>query len=453
QVFRPLWGRRDACGPRGEEVAMTVFDLAALVLENLARRKGRVVLTAVGVIIGTAAVVLLVSLGVGLQQNAASQLGGIGDLTKIQVYPFYGEPDPNTGAPSSSTPLTDDTVAQLQALEGVAAVIPQDYLQSWGFLTVGRVQGGGQFIGVGTDDLTNLGVRAQAGSLAVARGGLVVGSAIPQSFFDPFAPPADGPPEPIDLLDKQVTLTLVKWASDGTEVRKTIRTRVTGIIAETRDEPDWSVYLPLDELSGYNAWVSGQPIDRSKVGYPQLVVRATSVETVLDVTEQISALGYQAYTPQSFVQGINGFYTVLQIIFGGVGAIALLVAAIGIANTMTMAILERTREIGLMKAVGATNRHVLAVFLGESAGIGFLGGLGGVTLGWGLGQVANVFVLAYLAGQSVETGAPPPSVAVSTPLWLPLFALLFATLVGLLSGLYPALSAATLSPMRALKYE
>lgn len=411
------------------------------------------VLTAVGVIIGTAAVVLLVSLGNGLQQNAANQLGGIGDLTKIQVYPFYGEPDPNTGAPSSTSLLNDDTVAQLQALPGVTAVIPQDYLQSWGFMTVGRAQGGGQFIGIGTDDLSNLGVRAQAGSLALQRGGLVVGSSIPTSFYDPFAPPTDGPPEPIDLLDKQVTITIVKWDMDGVEVRKTIRARVTGIIAETRDEPDWSVYLPMSELTGYNAWITGQPIDRNKVGYQQIVVRTASVENVLDVADQITALGYQAFTPQSFVQGINGFYTVLQIIFGGVGAIALLVAAIGIANTMTMAILERTREIGLMKAVGATNRHVLAVFLGESAGIGFLGGLGGVSLGWGLGQVANVFVMAYLAGQSVETGAPPPSIAVATPAWLPVFALVFATIVGLLSGLYPALSAATLSPIKALKYE
>ena len=432
---------------------MSVWDLVSLVLENLARRKGRVVLTAVGVIIGTAAVVLLVSLGVGLQQNAANQLGGIGDLTKIQVFPAYGEPDPNTGIPSTSSLLTDDTVAQLRGLAGVTAVIPQDYLQSWGYITVGRAQGGGQFIGVDTNDLTNLGVRAQAGSLAIKRGSIVVGSSVPQSFYDPFAPPSNEPPEPVDLLDKQVTITLVKWASDGTEVHKTIRATVSGIIAETRDEPDWSVYMPLSEITGYNTWISGQPIDRNKVGYPMIIVRATSVEEVLDVTDQISALGYQAYTPQSFVQGINGFYTILQVIFGGVGAIALLVAAIGIANTMTMAILERTREIGLMKAVGATNRHVLSVFLGESAGIGFLGGLGGVLLGWGLGQVANVFVLAYLAGQSIETGAPPPSVAVSTPGWLPLFTLVFATIVGLLSGLYPALSAATLSPIKALKYE
>jgi putative ABC transport system permease protein len=229
--------------------------------------------------------------------------------------------------------------------------------------------------------------------------------------------------------------------------------RVGGIIAEARDEPDWSIYMPLGEMEGYNTWATGQRIDRQKNGYPNIVVRVSDIDQVIDVTEQITTMGYQAYTPQSFVQGINGFYLVLQVVFGGVGAIALLVAAIGIANTMAMAILERTREIGLMKAVGATNRHVLSIFLGESAGIGFLGGLGGVLLGWGLGQVVNVFALAYMAGQSVTTGAPPPSVAVSTPAWLPPFTLVFATIIGLLSGLYPALSAATMAPVTALKYE
>jgi putative ABC transport system permease protein len=143
----------------------------------------------------------------------------------------------------------------------------------------------------------------------------------------------------------------------------------------------------------------------------------------------------------------------MQIIFGGVGAIALLVAAIGIANTMAMAILERTREIGLMKAIGATNRDVLSIFLGEAAGIGFLGGLGGILIGWLGGQLLNIAALAYLTEQAVQNGGAPPGVAVFTPTWLPPFALLFATLVGLLSGLYPALRAATLMPVTALKYE
>ena len=167
----------------------------------------------------------------------------------------------------------------------------------------------------------------------------------------------------------------------------------------------------------------------------------------------IQPLEFNPQTDQTYVQGMNSFYTILQAVFGGVGAVALLVAAIGIANTMAMAILERTREIGLMKAVGATNKDVLSVFLGEAAGIGLIGGLGGVILGWSAGQVINVVVLVYMAGQSVQQGMPPSSVAVSTPTWLLGFALLFAVLIGLLSGIYPALQAATLIPAKALKYE
>jgi putative ABC transport system permease protein len=433
---------------------MNFFDLFSLIVENLARRKGRVALTAVGVIIGTAAVVLLVSLGVGLQQNAASQLGGIGDLTKIQVWPNYGEWDPVTGEPSSFAPLTNQTVADISALPGVTAVIPQDYFQGGTIMNVGQLEGGSQIIGIGTDDLSNLGLQAQAGSLALERGTVLVGAMVPQNFYNPRLRPGQEPPPPPDLMGQQISITLIKWSpTDGTEIRKQIRVRVAGIIAEARDEPDWSIYMPLSEMEGYNTWVTGQRTDRQKNGYPNLVVRVSDIDQVIDVTEQITTMGYQAYTPQSFVQGINGFYLVLQVVFGGVGAIALLVAAIGIANTMAMAILERTREIGLMKAVGATNRHVLSIFLGESAGIGFLGGLGGVLLGWGLGQVVNVFALAYMAGQSVQTGAPPPSVAVATPAWLPPFTLVFATIIGLLSGLYPALSAATMAPVTALKYE
>jgi putative ABC transport system permease protein len=432
---------------------MSLLDLLTLIVDNLARRKARVGLTAVGVIIGTAAVVLLVSLGFGLQQNAASQLGGIGDLTKITVWPQWGDWDPATGEMMSTLLLTDRTAADIQAIPGVTAVIPQDYFQGWGYMTVGRLEGGGQIVGIGTADLGNLGVTAREGDLELHKGTIIVGAAVSQNLWDPRARPGQEPPPPPELYDQTVSLTFVKWTSDGNEVRKTVRARVGGVLAEMRDEPDYSIYLPLEEMTALNTWARGQRVDRNKDGYPNFIVRVTDLNRVVEVADQITAMGYQAYTPQAFVQGISGFYLVLQLIFGGVGAIALLVAAIGIANTMAMAILERTREIGLMKAVGATNRDVLTVFLGESAGIGFLGGLGGVLLGWGLGQVANVFVLAYLAGQAAQTGGPPPTVAVVTPLWLPLFVLIFATIVGLLSGLYPALSAATLSPITALKYE
>ncbi len=443
---------------------MKPFDLIALIFENLGRRKARVALTAIGVVIGTAAVVVLVSLGIGLQQNANQQLGGIGDLTQIQVYPNYGSPEGGPvfvsggggggGQPPPTQKLiTDESLREMAAIPGVVAVIPRDYLQGGAMLSFGKLEGYGNFIGIGLKDLSELGLNANGGTLALAKGTVVVGMNVPQGFYDPRVRPGQEPPPPPDLLDQQIKLTLIKYSPEGVESRRSFQLRVVGVIAETRGESDFSVYASLDDVVAWNQWLLGRRVNRNRDGYAQAIVKVDSVEHALEVNDQITALGYQAFTPQSFVQGINSFFIVLQVVFGGVGAIALLVAAIGIANTMAMAILERTREIGLMKAVGATNRDVLSVFLGEAAGIGFIGGVGGVALGWSAGQIINVFALAYLAGQAAQTGGLPPTVAVYTPLWLPIFALVFATFIGLISGLYPALRAATLVPVTALKYE
>lgn len=409
--------------------------------------------------IGTAAVVLLVSLGVGLQRNAESQLGGIGDLTKITVYPGYDESQAVSMGPGlavsdqPATQLNSAALDTLAALPGVMAIVPQDYFQGGAIMRTGRLEGGGSIIGIGTDDLANLGVTAAQGVTELRPGTVIVGSQVASNFYDPSARPGQESPGPPELYDRMVIMTWLKWDDQGNEIRKTSRVLVAGVLAEVGDEPDWSVYMPLSDIDGFNAWATGKRVDRSKSGYNQVVVKVSNVDDVLDIADQITALGFQAYTPQSFVQGITGFYSILQLAFGAMGAIALLVAAIGIANTMTMAILERTREIGLMKAVGANNRDVLAIFLGEAAGIGFIGGLAGLAVSWALGQVLNVLVLSYMAGQAVQSGGLPPTSAVVTPLWLPLSALLFATLMGLVSGLYPALNAATLAPVTALKYE
>ena len=431
---------------------MTISDLISLILDNLSRRKGRVALTAVGVIIGTTAVVILVSLGAGLQRDARDRFNNIGDLTLIQVWPGFSEPGPGGGEPSQS-PLTNQTVADIAAIPGVASVIPQDGLRSWAVLNLGQLEGSGNMLGVPSDALHHLGLTAQGGTLDLKRGSIVVGYTVPNNFYSPRPRPGQEQPPPPELVDKQITMSLVKYSEDGVEIRKKVRVYVAGMIAETRGEADYSIYMPIEDMDGYNAWITGKRINHDTEGYFSLAVKASELENVVDIADQIVDMGYTAYTQQSTVENVTGFFTILQVVFGGVGAISLLVAAIGIANTMAMAILERTREIGLMKAVGATNRHVLSVFLGEAAGIGFIGGLGGVAIGWGLGQVLNVLIMAYLAGQSVQNGSPPPTVAVYTPLWLPIFALIFSTIIGFLSGLYPALSAATLAPVTALKYE
>ena len=451
---------------------MRFLDLVRLILENLGRRKARVALTAVGVVIGTAAVVVLVSLGIGLQRNATAQLGGIGDLTRIEVMPTYGEEQfvgggggggggmvaavaggGGPGFPSGSHLITEQALVDMAALPGVSGVYPRDYLQGPATVSFGRLESYPQFIGVQPDYLTDFEFEMQSGVSTLYNGTVVIGAMVGQNFYDPNPRPGQEPSPPPELFDQTLRLTLMRWSEDGTETRRTISLHVVGVIAETGSEPDYSIYLSLDEVTAWNQWFQGRRIDRNRDGYSMAVVKVADTSQVLDVADMITALGFQAYTPQQFVQGINSFFVVLQVVFGGVGAIALLVAAIGIANTMTMAILERTREIGLMKAVGATNRDVLAIFLGEAAGIGLVGGLGGAALGWSAGQIINVLALGYLAGQAAQTGGLPPSVAVYTPSWLPVFALLFATFIGLVSGLYPALRAATLVPVTALKYE
>ncbi len=440
---------------------MKFLDLVRLVFENLGRRKARVGLTAFGVVIGTSAVLVLVSLAIGLQRNANEQLYGIGDLTQIQVYPNYGSEGDirpyggggGGGGGSTATLITNQTLKDFAAIPGVAAVVPRDYFNGGLMMQMDRLEGYGSVIGIGLTNLTDLGLTARVGTTEITKTTVVVGSQVALNFYDPRLRPGQEPPAPPDLMGQTIRIVLIRWNQDGTETRKTIQARVVGVLEESRGEADWSIYLPLEEVTKWNEWALGRRINRDKDGYNQVIVKAADPRATLDITNIIVEMGYQAYTPQSFVEGINSFYLILQIIFGGVGAIALFVAAIGIANTMTMAILERTREIGLMKAIGATNRDVMSIFLGEAAGIGLVGGLGGVLFGWTAGQIINVLALAYLAGQSASQGGPPPSVAVYTPAWLPIFVVVFATLIGLLSGLYPALRAATLVPIQALKYE
>ncbi len=445
---------------------MKFLDLFRLIFGNLSRRKGRVALTAIGVVIGTAAVVILVSLAIGLQKSATDSLYGIGDLTQIDVMPAYGggmggggggpfiaQASGVSGQLAQPVLLTNSALDQLRAIPGVKVVIARDYLNAGVVIRYQHLEGGMNIIGVATDDLSNLGLGTSQGVTALSKGSIVIGAMTPNNFYDPHLRPGQEPPPPPDLMDQQIQLVVLKYDQNGNETRKTLSLRVAGIINETGGEPDYSVYLPMELTKSLNEWATGTRINYNKDGYSQVIVKVEDAGQALEIADQITALGFQAITPQSYLQGINSFFVVLQVIFGGVGAIALLVAAIGIANTMAMSILERTREIGLMKAVGATNRDVLSIFLGEAAGIGFIGGLGGIVIGWLAAQGMNVLAIVFLANQASQQGGAPPSVAVYTPIWLPIFALIFSTLIGMLSGLYPALRAATMIPVNALKYE
>jgi len=335
----------------------------------------------------------------------------------------------------------------------VVTVIPRDYLYGGGALQYGKLETYAGIMGIGTKDLSILDYQLDKGTLTLEKGTAIIGGWAAKNFYSTKPRPGEEMvTQAPDILGQTLRMTMYKWTDDGQQITKTVSLRIVGILKETRGETDSMCYITMEDLTAWNEWASGTRINRNKDGYSMAIVKVDNVDNVLDIAQQINDMGFMASTPQEYVQGINSYFTVLQIVFGGIGAISLLVAAIGIANTMTMAILERTREIGLMKAVGATNRNVLTIFLGEAAGIGFVGGLGGVILGWGGGMLLDIVIKTALAAQASSSGAIS-SMNIATPLWLPLFALVFATLVGLLSGLYPALRAATLVPVNALKYE
>ncbi len=439
---------------------MRFLDYLGLVFYNLGRRKGRVALTAVGVVIGTAAVVVLVALASGLQRNATRQFSQVGNLTLITVYPIYEEvmiqPIGGGGSGGSGQSqmklLTPQAIAEISAIEGVAQVIPRDALRGGARLVAGRMETYPFIMAYDAPDLSVFNYQMKEGVAELKRGEALVGEYLAKGFNDPRWRPGQPQPEQPEILGKQLKLVVQKFTQDGTMTERVYSVRIVGIIKQRMDETDYGMIMRMDDLTQMNEWLMGKRINRNKEGYDMLYVKTSDSKKTTEISKQINDMGYQAYSPMEFVQSVNNFYTIIQIVFGGIGAIALLVAAIGIANTMTMAILERTREIGLMKAIGATNRDVMSIFLGEAGGIGLIGGVGGVALAWGLAQVINVLAASYLTNPMQFGGEPPGPAAYIEP-WLPLFALVFSTLVGILSGLYPALRAATMVPVMALKYE
>ena len=183
-------------------------------------------------------------------------------------------------------------------------------------------------------------------------------------------------------------------------------------------------------------------------GYDSFTVKVDSASEAKAVTAQIKRLGVGAADAETSINSQLAIFNIVGLVLGGIGGIALLVAAIGVVNTMIMAILERTREIGVMRAVGAKRGTVSRLFTLEAALLGFMGGVVGVGIGYGLTRIADVFINKQL----ITNGLQARNI-ITLPIWLILTVVLITTVIGILAGLYPARRAAKLDPVEALHYE
>jgi putative ABC transport system permease protein len=449
-------------------------DLTDLALRNLRESILRNALTTLGVAVGVASLVAMLSLGVGLQQLAAKRLSQSGLFDTIIVTPknaFRGMGRPQREPESDKPPrvLNDDARKEMENLPNVIEVYPQVR-----FFTEIRFNNKPYATVVaGMPDSSR-----NSGSFDGMQGNFFSSSSANEAILQiEFA--KDLSDKPASLIGQELILRYAERqslpsAAANTDpsanspdpsgggfsvVPKELRLKIVGIV-ETEPAAGYGGYgnarllMPLATASTLRAAQVNDLRDivrdsnAGKTTYASLSVRAKSPSQVDALETSIKKMGFNAFSLLDASKSLRTFFTVFDSLLGIFGCLALAVATLGIVNTLVMAILERRREIGVLKALGASDSDVQKLFFVEAGVMGFFGGVFGVLFGWLLGRAVTFGTNTYLARQNLN-----PIELSSVPWWLVVSALLFGILVSLAAGLYPASRAAKLNPVDALRYE
>lgn len=466
---------------------MKKIDIVGIAFGNFKRRKTRSILTVLGVVIGTASIVTMMSVGIAVNESFSKEFGEMGDLTTVTVSPGY---DMNTG--QQNTDLTDESVAKFEALDHVNLVSPE--LRLSGKMVSGKYSCYANIRGIKSEYMETLNMTAEQGRLLNSEDTLsgknvpcIFGSDVAYDFYKPNsnAMYSGGvvisggtsddtrPPPDVDPMDADTRIRFTfdysygdRNPGDATvgQRPKLYNMKPTGVLKSTNGDSNYTVYLDMEvarklkkEQEKYEASqnaANGLPVAKKKTAdtYDQVKVVADSLENTTALTEQIKGMGYQAYSNAEWITKIQDQAQMLQMVLAGIGGVSLLVAAIGIANTMTMSIYERTREIGIMKVIGCYLKDIRTMFLTEAGFIGLFGGIVGVGLSYGLSLIMNMLAAKGDGGMGgMMMGMGSGGTLSVIPPWLAFFAIIFAILIALLSGFFPARRAMRLSALEAMR--
>lgn len=444
---------------------MSNLDLIRMGIKNLWRRKLRTFLTVLGVIIGTSSIVVMLSLGFGLSQAFEDQISQWGSLTTINVYKKWQDPS----LPKNKIVDLDDTaVASFKALPNVEAVSPT--LETYGIIKTGKYITDVPIKGIVPETMEAFGFEVAEGRLLNDNDELTIvfGGGMKHNFYDPKSRVWREPK--VDLMKDKFTLsfdqdmgysrrgmvyTTQGSGGDKKPNYKEYKLKVAGVLTEDNWETNYGVYMPLHEVQKLIKEKEKaenqkpQPGRQKETGYQRVNVKVNDMKNVKAVQDAIKEMGHEAHSLNDQLESMKKTAGIIQMVLGGIGAISLLVAAIGITNTMVMSIYERTKEIGVMKVIGASLKDIKRLFLFESALIGVLGGIFGVCLSYILSFFVNKFSTSF--GNFFGTGGESKISII--PIWLIFAAMAFSALIGIISGYYPARRAMNLSALEAIRTE
>ena len=458
---------------------MKISDLLKMSLASLWRRKVRTILTVMGVVIGTASIVVMISIGVGLNVSVQQSLEEMGDLRIIEVSRGMVFDADGSYSENNDNQMTPEVVETFRQIPNVYAVLGA--YQSWGEMTITtagkQFQGG--IVGMDLSVAPQFGYEIHRGEFVDETDGknvVMVGQLAPFLFMRPNdwslewpSPDENGMyPEPeMDILTRRLRISPVNFSSDfsvdKSNSTESDESRIStnqpteevitakGILKANWNLPGAQEGIILGEelyleLLKEHYRINSTPKDQQRLTYDTIRIKVNNISDVRDVETTIKQMGFNTWSMESMREQMQGVYGAVQMVLGGIGAVSMLVAALGIANTMIMSIYERTREIGVMKVLGCKLNDIRLLFLVEAGAIGFVGGMAGLALSYGVSALINSVLGGGLTGVS---GAQASVI----PLWLALLGLGFSVAVGVIAGIPPANRAVRISALSAIRQD